>query len=72
MIFAPLSELYGRRIMYVTTLLVGIVFIIPGAVAKNIVTILVARAIDGIGFRQATHCTSSDLKLTYTSHLAHR
>ena len=52
MIFAPLSELYGRRIMYVTTLLVGVVFIIPGAVSKNIATILVARAIDGIGFRR--------------------
>ncbi|KAF7795334.1 hypothetical protein EIP86_006491 [Pleurotus ostreatoroseus] len=50
MVFAPLSELYGRRILYVTTLLVGVVFVIPGAVAKNIATILVARAIDGIGF----------------------
>ena len=51
MIFAPLSELYGRRVLYVTTLLIGVVFIIPGAVAKNIGTLLVARAIDGIGFR---------------------
>lgn len=51
MVFAPLSELYGRRIMYVSTLLVGVVFIIPGAVAKNIGTLLVVRAIDGIGFR---------------------
>lgn len=51
MFFAPLSELYGRRIMYVTTLLIGVVFIIPGALAKNVATILVARAIDGIGFR---------------------
>ena len=51
MLFAPLSELYGRRIMYVTTLLVGVIFIIPGAVAQNIATLLVARAIDGIGFR---------------------
>ncbi|KIP04672.1 hypothetical protein PHLGIDRAFT_183272 [Phlebiopsis gigantea 11061_1 CR5-6] len=50
MIFAPLSELYGRRVLYVTTLLIGVIFIIPGAVAKNIGTLLVARAIDGIGF----------------------
>ena len=50
MIFAPLSEVYGRRIIYATTLLVAVVFIIPGAVAKNIETLLVARAIDGIAF----------------------
>ncbi|KAI0833043.1 MFS general substrate transporter [Hypoxylon sp. FL0890] len=50
MIFAPLSEVYGRRIIYGTTLLVAVVFIIPGAVAKNIGTLLVARAIDGIAF----------------------
>ncbi|RYO75567.1 hypothetical protein DL766_003589 [Monosporascus sp. MC13-8B] len=50
MIFAPLSEVYGRRIIYGTTLLVAVVFIIPGAVAKNIGTLLVVRAIDGIAF----------------------
>ncbi|EKM51926.1 uncharacterized protein PHACADRAFT_177335 [Phanerochaete carnosa HHB-10118-sp] len=50
MVFAPLSELYGRRVLYVTTLLVGVIFVIPGALAKNIGTLLVARAIDGIGF----------------------
>ena len=54
MIFAPLSELYGRRVLYVRTLLIGVVFIIPGAVAKNIGTLLVARAIDGIGFRHVS------------------
>ncbi|KAI2615948.1 MFS general substrate transporter [Hypoxylon sp. NC1633] len=50
MIFAPLSEVLGRRIIYGTTLLVAVLFIIPGAVAKNIATLLVARAIDGIAF----------------------
>ncbi|GJE88336.1 MFS general substrate transporter [Phanerochaete sordida] len=50
MFFAPLSELYGRRVMYVSTLLIGLVFIIPCAVSKNIGTLLVCRAIDGIGF----------------------
>ncbi|KAI0011045.1 MFS general substrate transporter [Xylariaceae sp. FL0662B] len=50
MIFAPLSEVYGRRIIYGTTLVVAVVFVIPGAVAKNIATLLVARAIDGIAF----------------------
>ncbi|KAI1469763.1 MFS general substrate transporter [Daldinia caldariorum] len=50
MAFAPLSEIYGRRIIYGTTLLIAVIFIIPGAVAKNIATLLVARAIDGIAF----------------------
>ncbi|KAF7547253.1 hypothetical protein G7Z17_g7866 [Cylindrodendrum hubeiense] len=50
MAFAPLSEIYGRRIIYVSTLLVALVFIIPCAVAKNIGTLIVCRAIDGIAF----------------------
>jgi MFS family permease len=50
MIFAPLSEIYGRRIVYASTLLVAVVFIIPCAVATNIQTLLVCRAIDGIAF----------------------
>lgn len=50
MVFAPLSELVGRRVMYVSTLFIGVIFIIPAAVAKNIGTLLVVRAIDGIGF----------------------
>ncbi|KAF4343106.1 multidrug resistance [Fusarium beomiforme] len=50
MVFAPLSEIYGRRIIYGSTLLVAVIFIIPCAVAKNIETLLVCRAIDGIAF----------------------
>ncbi|KAL2183911.1 MFS general substrate transporter [Thermothelomyces heterothallicus CBS 203.75] len=50
MIFAPLSEVYGRRIIYGSTLLAAVVFIIPCAVAKNIGTLIVCRAIDGIAF----------------------
>jgi multidrug resistance protein len=50
MVFAPLSEIFGRRIVYASTLLVAVVFIIPCAVAKNISTLLVCRAIDGIAF----------------------
>jgi multidrug resistance protein len=50
MLFAPLSEILGRRIIYATTLLVAVIFIIPGAVSKNISTLLVTRAIDGIAF----------------------
>ncbi|EFX00211.1 major facilitator superfamily transporter multidrug resistance [Grosmannia clavigera kw1407] len=50
MAFAPLSEVYGRKIIYVSTLLVAVVFIIPCAVSKNIGTLLVCRFIDGIAF----------------------
>ncbi|CAG8980160.1 hypothetical protein HYALB_00007399 [Hymenoscyphus albidus] len=50
MVFAPLSEVLGRRIIYASTLLVAVVFIIPCALAPNIQTLLVCRAIDGIAF----------------------
>ncbi|KAK7403159.1 Synaptic vesicle transporter SVOP [Neonectria punicea] len=50
MIFAPLSEIYGRRVIYGSTLLIAVIFIIPCAVAKNIETLLICRAIDGIAF----------------------
>lgn len=50
MVFAPLSEILGRRIIYATTLLVAVIFIIPCAVAHNIGTLLVCRLIDGIAF----------------------
>ncbi len=50
MIFAPLSEILGRRLVYSTTLLAAVIFIIPCAVAPNIQTLLVFRAIDGIAF----------------------
>ena len=50
LVFAPLSEEFGRQIIYNTTLLVAVVFIIPCAVAKNIGTLLVARFISGVAF----------------------
>jgi len=50
MVFAPLSEMIGRRVVYSTTLGLAIVFIIPCAVADNIGTLLVCRFIDGIAF----------------------
>ncbi|KAF2835724.1 MFS multidrug transporter [Patellaria atrata CBS 101060] len=50
MAFAPISELVGRKKVYCSTLLVAVVFIVPSAVAKNISTLLVTRAIDGIAF----------------------
>ncbi|GAB1310728.1 Synaptic vesicle transporter SVOP [Madurella fahalii] len=50
MVFAPLSEVYGRRIIYGSTLLLAVIFIIPCAVSKNIGTLIVCRTIDGIAF----------------------
>ncbi|KAK5726253.1 Synaptic vesicle transporter SVOP [Elasticomyces elasticus] len=50
MVFAPLSEIVGRRPIYASTLLFALIFIIPCAVAKNIGTLLVCRFIDGIAF----------------------
>jgi hypothetical protein len=50
MLFAPLSEILGRRPIYASTLFLAVIFTIPGAVAKNIVTLLVTRAIAGIAF----------------------
>ena len=42
-ILAPLSEMYGRRPIYVGALGLFVVFVIPCAVAKNIETILILR-----------------------------
>lgn len=50
MAFAPLSEIVGRRLIYGSTLLLAVVFVIPCAVSKNIGTLIVCRAIDGIAF----------------------
>lgn len=50
MAFAPLSEVVGRRPIYASTLLIAVLFILPGALSKNIATLLVGRAIDGIAF----------------------
>ena len=48
MIFAPFSEVFGRRMIYASTLAVATIFVIPAALAPDIQTLLVARAIDGI------------------------
>jgi MFS family permease len=50
MVFAPLSEILGRKIIYAVTLAIAVIFIIPCAVAENIGTLIVCRAIDGIAF----------------------
>lgn len=50
MVFAPMSEMVGRRPIYGVTLLIAVVFVIPCAVSKNIGTLIVCRMIDGIAF----------------------
>ncbi|PIB02838.1 putative MFS-type transporter [Cercospora beticola] len=42
-ILAPLSEMYGRRPVYLITMLLFTILVIPCAVAQNIATILVVR-----------------------------
>ncbi|OBA20862.1 MFS general substrate transporter [Metschnikowia bicuspidata var. bicuspidata NRRL YB-4993] len=50
LVFAPASEEVGRKPVYVVTLGLAVIFIIPCAVAQNIGTTLICRLIDGIAF----------------------
>ncbi|KAF4121509.1 Sugar (and other) transporter [Geosmithia morbida] len=43
LVLAPMSELFGRRIVYLVCLAAWLLLVIPGAVAQNFVTILVTR-----------------------------
>jgi multidrug resistance protein len=45
-----MSEVFGRRPIYASTLLLAVIFTIPGAVAQNLGTLLVTRLIAGIAF----------------------
>ena len=49
-LFAPLSEEVGRQPVYMVTLAVAVIFVIPCALAKNIETLIICRLIDGIAF----------------------
>ena len=48
MVLAPLSEFYGRRIIYLVSLPLFLAFLIPCAAANNIQTMLVSRFLDGL------------------------
>lgn len=48
--FAPLSELFGRKPVYIVTMGLAVIFVIPCAVSQNIATLIVCRLIDGISF----------------------
>lgn len=67
-VFSPLSEEIGRRPIYCCTLLLGVIFIIPCAVAKNIGTLLVCRLIDGIAFSAPITLIGGSLSDIFLSH----
>ncbi|PPJ52936.1 hypothetical protein CBER1_11491 [Cercospora berteroae] len=48
MFLSPLSEFYGRRIIYICAFGMYLIWLIPCAVAPNIATMLVARFLDGL------------------------
>lgn len=50
LVFAPMSEEVGRKPVYTVTLFLGVIFIVPCGVAKNIGTMIVCRLIDGLAF----------------------
>lgn len=49
LILAPLSEIYGRRGVYIASTVVYTLFQLPQALAPNIATMLAARALSGVG-----------------------
>ena len=56
MFLAPLSEFYGRRIVYIIAFGMYLIWLIPCALAPNIGAMLVVRFLDGLAvsetFRQ--------------------
>lgn len=47
LILGPLSEFFGRRIIYIAAYILFTIWLIPSAVAPNIQTMLIARFLDG-------------------------
>lgn len=50
LIFAPMSEEFGRQYMYWVSLGLGIIFIIPCGLAHNITTLIMGRLLDGLAY----------------------
>lgn len=48
MVLSPLSEFYGRRMIYIGAFGMFLVWLIPCAVANNIATMLIVRFFDGL------------------------
>lgn len=49
LVFVPIANIYGRRFVYLFTLLIGFVSAIGSALAKSYGTLIVARAFNGSG-----------------------
>ncbi|TFK42877.1 major facilitator superfamily domain-containing protein [Crucibulum laeve] len=47
LVFAPMGEMFGRRIVFLVTLSLYTVFQIPGALSKNLPTLLACRLLTG-------------------------
>ncbi|KAG9776909.1 MFS general substrate transporter, partial [Aureobasidium melanogenum] len=48
LLFSPLSEFYGRRPIYITSIFFFLIWLIPCAAAQNIQTLLVGRFLNGL------------------------
>lgn len=48
LLFAPLSEVVGRTLMYQVSMFFFFIFTLPSALAKNAATLVVARQIAGL------------------------
>lgn len=51
LVFAPMSELYGRRMVYIVCLACWAILIIPAGVAKSLTTIIVVRFFECVAYR---------------------
>ncbi|PYH89981.1 MFS general substrate transporter [Aspergillus ellipticus CBS 707.79] len=71
LVMSPLSEFYGRRPIYLVSLPLFVIFLIPCAVARNIQTMLVARLLDGLAgaaFTSVAGATVGDMYSKSTLH----
>ncbi|OOF97594.1 hypothetical protein ASPCADRAFT_166594 [Aspergillus carbonarius ITEM 5010] len=71
MVMSPLSEFYGRRPIYLVSLPLFVIFLVPCAAAHNIQTMLVARLLDGLAgaaFTSVAGATVGDMYSKSTLH----
>ncbi|GAT21205.1 MFS transporter [Aspergillus luchuensis] len=71
LVMSPLSEFYGRRPIYLVSLPLYIVFLIPCAAAHNIQTMLVARFLDGLAGAAFTSVAGATVGDMYTKSTLH-
>lgn len=71
LVMSPLSEFYGRRPIYLVSLPLYIIFLIPCAAAQNIQTMLVARFLDGLAGAAFTSVAGATVGDMYTKSTLH-